>query len=176
MSDNNSPLSKMKAEVFQATAQKDISLSVSKEQNLNEDSKEYLSFLYNGSQINSKYHENSIKLAENVIRISMAIFVIVTVFTCFIIGYSVMKSNLEAAKTIIPLVSSAFIDSLSAILIRIMKGLIQSKDKFFEESIKSEETSKIIGLVKTMKDGKSKNEMIAELVSNYCNNQKKSNE
>lgn len=165
---NEDPIKELKEFVFSDAIKKDKQSDVSNRQKSLE---WYLKFLYEGSDVTNKYHTDIIKQAQFGLIVFMAIFSLTTAFICFMSGYVIIKNNTEY-NYIIPLIVSSLVDLISAIMINVMNNLMQSRDKFFMESINSDKLSKMIGLVQNMdvSDSESKNKMIEKLIDNYCDN------
>ena len=136
----------------------------------------YLKFLYEGSDVTNKYHADIIKQAQIGLIVFIVVFSATTAFICFMSGYVIIKNNAEY-NCIIPLIVSSIVDLISAVMINVMNKLMQSRDKFFMESINYDKLSKMIGLVQNMdwSDSEPKNKMIEKLIDNYCSDINKTN-
>lgn len=167
MSENKESIQKLKHEVFNdnPTVQ-DNTISVATQQQ----DAEFLKHLYNGSPINQNYHNNIINTTQNILIGSIIIFIIVTFFICFLIGWMVIKNDVDTLEKSIPLISACFVDLLSAFIVFVIKQLMKSKDKYFDKNDENEKLTKIIGLIQSVKEDTEKNNMIDKLVSSYCSN------
>lgn len=164
----------IKKEVFSNNTENDSSISVINQQK----DVDYLKYLFEGnSSINQQYHINAIKTVQAVLKWSMVIFFLVTLFICFLATFMIAKNYIDSIEKTIPLIITGFADFLSVTIIYIMKSLLKSKDKYFEANDENERLIKIIGLIHTMKEGDtSKNKMIEKLVNNFCTGKKSKNQ
>lgn len=166
MFNSNEVLDTMREETFREPLVKNDDAAISPEQE--EMIKSYRDFLFNGSATNQKYHFTEIKQAQTVIYWAMGILTGVTLFLCVMIGIILCTKSFDTSKDLIPIVTATIIDVLNVVVIGIINSFIKSKNIYFERSSLSEEFSKIIGLIQTVKDTKAKNAMINKIVDNYC--------
>lgn len=163
-----SPIEKMRNTVFQVGNQNNTDKNLEVNGNQTDLETLYANFLYNGSDTNKNYHNNAIKTADLVLKVAMGVFVVATIYMCCIIGVLIFNKDFSVMQMLLPVISSSVVDVLSATIIWTMKKWLESKNTYFEESIKGEELSKIIGLIRSMPEGDSKNHMIEKLVDNFC--------
>lgn len=165
-SQDENPIDELKKSVFGNEIKKDKQSDVSNNQKSLD---EYLKFLYGGSNATNKYHSDIIKQAQIGLMVFLVICSVVTLFVCCMCGYIVMSNSFEDTN-IISIIVAALIDITSAIMVKTMGKLMQSRDKFFMESINSDRLSKMIGLVQNMneEDSEAKNKMIEKLIDHYC--------
>lgn len=169
MPENNESIQGLRDKVFNGTSEQDDTISVIAQQK----DADYFKYLYNGSSINQSYHKNIIKATQRILICSIIIFILVTVFICFLIGWMVIKNDVLTLEKSVPLISACFVDLLSVFIVFIIKQLMKSKDKYFDKNDESEKLTKIIGLIQSVKDDTSRNKLIDKMVSNYCSNLKK---
>lgn len=153
------------SEIFSGDNKKDDSVDNSKE--LQNRMGEYLDFAYYGSDTTRNYHYSILKQAELLTVVFTILFVLVTIFICFMVGFIVLGEGYDA-KLLIPLIVSAVTDLFSLVLIVVMQNLKKSRDEFFEENNKAERFGKIIGLIHTIQDENNKLPFIAKIIDGYC--------
>lgn len=164
----NSSIEDMRNKVFETDDQNHIDKNLGVNGNQTDLEALYANFLYNGSDTNKDYHKNAIKTADLVLKIAMLIFLCVTIFMCVIVGILAFKKDVSVTQILLPVISSSIVDILSVTIIWAMKKWLESKNSYFEESIKGEELIKMIGLIRSMPEGNPKNNMIEKLVDNFC--------
>lgn len=170
---SNSSIEEMRNEIFDSPDnQKQTDKNLGVNGNQTDVDALYANFLYNGSDTNKNYHENAIKTADFVLKIAMGVFVVVTIYMGVIIFMLIKSENCTSLQVLSSVISSVFVDFLSATIIWTMKKWLESKNTYFEESVKGEELSKMIGLIRSMPEGQPKNQMIEKLVDNFCTNHK----
>ena len=128
----------------------------------------YTNFLFNGSEITRSYHFGIMKQAQALLTVFSALFSIVTLFLCVMIGYVIITNNINS-KTIIPIITAVAGDIFSGAMTCIMQHLLKSRDDFFRENTKVEHFSKVLGLVQTVKEEKNRLPFIESIVYGYCN-------
>ena len=129
----------------------------------------YMDFVYNGSAVTRRYHYEIMKQAQLLLVVFSALFIMVTIFICIMIGFVIIRGNYKTA-TLIPLLAGIGTDLFSGALIIVMKSLIKSRDDFFKENVKAEHFSKIIGLIQTIEKDSDKKDFIKKIVDDYCGN------
>lgn len=164
---NNEVIEKIRNITFNEPIKKDKSIDTSYQNQ--EIIKDYMNFIYNGSDITQKYNVDIIKQCQRALTCFIGLFLLIAIFLCVIIGYELItKKDILSIKTLIPLIIGGFSELFTAIMIKVIKKLLESRDQFFYANYESEHLSKIIGLIQTMPEGDSKNQMIEKIVDNFC--------
>lgn len=134
------------------------------------DNKEFLDSyrksLLKSTDIAIEYHKNEIesirKIIKNLINF-MWIFGTVSVVATVIFAYF---KNLHG--TIVTPAFSTIIETIFAMLTKVLDGTLRSKDIFFQEDIKMQKFDKILSLILTINESENKkNSLIEKIVDNY---------
>lgn len=133
--------------------------------------KDFLSFLYDGSEITRKYHFSIMEQAQGMLKMFSILFVVVTsVVLSIAVGFFVFIFIFKSSSTFtdyFPIFIGGIVDLFVAILIVVINKLLKSRDKFFKKNVESERFGKIMGLVFSIKEEKEREKLIKEVVRCY---------